>query len=124
MNISGEGQGKRRSYAHVGMSSESLEAEIQRLRAWVRPVHGEVWITRHDALPALESRSIDEYMLDSKIHDQWERKKNIKYDKLIHLRSRDLAERGRGNFPQVVASTAATPIPMIRAVVRWAARRI
>jgi len=67
--ISG-GNGKRRSYGHKLLDSASIEVLIQKLRAMVRPIHGEILVLRRDGLPAQQSYSIEEFLSDSLIHGE------------------------------------------------------
>ena len=62
--------GYKRSYGHVTFTSEELIKLCQRLRAWVRPVHGEIIIFKHDSLPAQKSREMTDYMAESEVHDE------------------------------------------------------
>ena len=64
INIIENGRGKKRSYGHKLLDSESIEHCIQKLRAFVRPVHGEIWIYRRDGLPAQQSHRIEDYWTD------------------------------------------------------------
>ena len=63
-NIIDGGRGKKRSYGHLLLDSESIEHCLQKLRAFVRPVHGEIWIYRRDGLPAQQSHRIEDYWTD------------------------------------------------------------
>ena len=64
INIIDGGNGKRRSYGHKTLTEDELEGLIQKLRAFVRPYHGEIHIVKHDSLPALTGRKFDEYLDD------------------------------------------------------------
>ena len=70
VNVVEGGDGKRRTYGHKVLTEEALEGCIQKLRAFVRPHHGEIFILKHDGLPALRSHAFADYMADSKMHDE------------------------------------------------------
>ena len=62
--------GKRRSYGHVRFDADTLERMCQRLRAFVRPIHGEILIVKRDSLPAQKAASYIDFLDDSSIHGQ------------------------------------------------------
>ena len=64
------GSGKRRSYGHVRFDAESLERLCQRLRAFVRPIHGEILIVKRGSLPAQKAVSYMDFLDESSIHGQ------------------------------------------------------
>ena len=45
-------------------TSEALIGLCQRLRAFVRPIHGEIMIFKHDSLPAQKSKEMGDYMTE------------------------------------------------------------
>ena len=62
--------GFKRSYGHVAFTSETLVGLCQRLRAFVRPIHGEIMIFKHDSLPAQKSKEMIDYMTEIAAQDQ------------------------------------------------------
>eukprot|EP00966_Prymnesium_polylepis_P245683 5683454-Prymnesium_polylepis.1 len=58
----------KRSYGLLDLTSSSIEGSIQKLRAYVRPYHGEIHVTKCDSLPAQKSRSMHEFADDSSIY--------------------------------------------------------
>jgi hypothetical protein len=65
--------GKRRSYGHKTMTAEDIEKVIQKLRAFVRPVHGEILVLKGDSHPTHKSKHIDDYCDDSGIQKKLSR---------------------------------------------------
>ena len=59
------GPGKKRTYAHKSMDSPSMEGVIQEQRAFVRPVHGEIWAVKMDSHPTHRGYPISEFLKDS-----------------------------------------------------------
>ena len=64
-------RGKYRSYGHAVYDEKAVESCLQRLRAFIRPTHGEIMITKCDNHPAYKSKQMDDYRLDSGIHGQF-----------------------------------------------------
>jgi hypothetical protein len=62
--------GFKRLYGHIAFTSETLIGLCQRLRAFVRPIHGEIMIFKHDSLPAQESKEMVDYMTEITVQDQ------------------------------------------------------
>ena len=62
--------GFKRSYGHSAFTSEVLIGLCQRLRAFVRPIHGEIMIFKHDSLPAQKSKEMGDYMTEITVHDE------------------------------------------------------
>ena len=57
--------GKNRTYAHKLMDSASIEGIIQEHRAFVRPIHGEIWAVKMDSHPTHRGRPIADFLIDS-----------------------------------------------------------
>ena len=51
------GSGKKRSYGHKDFTAPTLELLLSLVRAWVRPVHGEIWIGQRDGHPSQRAKS-------------------------------------------------------------------
>ena len=64
-NVLPEGKGKRRSYGLRSMDAAAIEATIQMLRAFVRPIHGEILVVKMDSHPSHRSKHIGDYVNDS-----------------------------------------------------------
>ena len=47
-----------------GQSAEDVTRAREQLRAFVRPTHGEIWITKHDSHPTHRSHQVAHYMAD------------------------------------------------------------
>eukprot|EP00964_Phaeocystis_antarctica_P079043 scaffold49199_cov111-Phaeocystis_antarctica.AAC.1 len=54
------GSGKKRSYGHKDFTAPTLELLLSLVRAWVRPVHGEIWIGRRDGHPSQRAKSFQD----------------------------------------------------------------
>jgi hypothetical protein len=52
------------------MTEAEFEGVVLQLRAWVRPLHGEIQVLKHDNLPALTSKDWKEFMVEESIVDQ------------------------------------------------------
>ena len=64
------GSGKKRSYGHKDFTAPTLEMILSLMRAWVRPVHGEIWIGRRDGHPSQRAKSFQDALSDAQIHDE------------------------------------------------------
>jgi hypothetical protein len=65
------GTSYKRSYAHKTMTAINFEELCQKHRAWVRVLHGEILIVRHDALSAhTTARSWQSYLVDSNMGEE------------------------------------------------------
>ena len=64
------GSGKKRSYGHKDFTAPTLEVILSLMRAWVRPVHGEIWIGRRDGHPSQRAKSFQDALSDAQIHDE------------------------------------------------------
>ena len=49
------------------MTAETFMVLIQRLRAFVRPTHGECFVVRHDQLPSLTSHDFTDFVHESSV---------------------------------------------------------
>ena len=64
------GSGKKRSYGHKDFTASTLEMLLSLMRAWVRPVHGEIWIGRRDGHPSQRAKSFQDALSEAQIHDE------------------------------------------------------
>ena len=64
------GSGKKRSYGHKDFTAPTLELLLSLMRAWVRPVHGEIWIGRRDGHPSQRAKSFQDALCEAQIHDE------------------------------------------------------
>ena len=53
--------GYRRCWAHVSQTAEEHIKIQQRMRAWCRPIVGEIWIGKHDGHPSFRSHEMKDY---------------------------------------------------------------
>ena len=63
--------GKYRSYGHAVYDAKSIEGCLQQLRAFLRPTHGEIMVTKCDSHPTHKSKDMDEFRMDSGIFGQF-----------------------------------------------------
>jgi hypothetical protein len=68
--VDGKNRGLRRSWGHLSMSEEDINRCIQLLRAFVRPVHGEIWIVKKDGHPSHRSETVISNLIDATILNQ------------------------------------------------------
>jgi hypothetical protein len=52
------------------MTTDVFEALMAKVRAFVRPLHGEIWIGKRDGHPSLNARDMREHMAENQIVDQ------------------------------------------------------
>ena len=53
-----DGTHYKKSYGHARMTTDVFEALMAKVRAFVRPLHGEIWIGKRDGHPSLNARDI------------------------------------------------------------------
>ena len=68
--VDGKNRGLLRSWGHLSMSEDDINKCIQLLRAFVRPVHGEIWIIKKDGHPTHRSEAIVSNLIDATILNQ------------------------------------------------------
>ena len=66
----GKNRGLRRSWGHLTMSEDDINRCIQLLRAFVRPVHGEIWIVKKNDHPSHSSEMVIGNLIDATILNQ------------------------------------------------------
>ena len=65
-----DGTHYKKSYGHARMTTDLFEALMAKLRAFVRPHYGEIWIGKRDGHPSLNARDMREHMAENQIVDQ------------------------------------------------------
>ena len=65
-----DGTHYKKSYGHARMTTDLFEALMAKLRAFVRPHYGEIWIGKRDSHPSLNARDMREHMAENQIVDQ------------------------------------------------------
>ena len=65
-----DGTHYKKSYGHARMTTDLFEALMAKLRAFVRPHYGEIWIGKRDSHPSLNARDMREHMAENQIFDQ------------------------------------------------------
>ena len=65
-----DGSNKKRTYAHSDFTASTLAKVLAQHRAWVRPLHGEIWVGRRDGHPSQRAHLFQEALIDGQMHDE------------------------------------------------------
>ena len=65
-----DGSNKKRTYAHSDFTALTLATVLAQHRAWVRPLHGEIWVGRRDGHPSQRAQLFQEALIDGQTHDE------------------------------------------------------
>ena len=65
-----DGSNKKRTYGHSDFTALTLAKVLAIHRAWVRPLHGEIWVGRRDGHPSQRSQLFQDALIDGQTHDE------------------------------------------------------
>ena len=65
-----DGSNKKRTYGHTDFTASTLATVLAQHRAWVRPIHGEIWVGRRDGHPSQRAQLFQDALIDGQTHDE------------------------------------------------------